>query len=140
MQRADLQQLAEDRLADAEALLVNHRWAAAYYLAGYAVECGLKACVLANLATDLGVIFRNKRFSEKCWTHDPAELVDLAGLKEALKLARDADPAFDAYWRTASEWSERSRYESQDERTARDYVRAVGDTTSGVLPWIRRFW
>jgi HEPN domain-containing protein len=45
MNRTDLQILAEDRLKDAEVLLANGRFGAAYYLAGYAVECGLKACV-----------------------------------------------------------------------------------------------
>jgi len=37
--------LAEARVLDAEALLAASRWPAAYYLIGYAVECGLKACV-----------------------------------------------------------------------------------------------
>ena len=44
MDRSDLQVLAEARVVDAEALLEAGRWAAAYYLLGYAVECGLKAC------------------------------------------------------------------------------------------------
>ena len=43
MNRRDLQQLADDRVLDAEALLNAGRWAAAYYLSGYAVECALKA-------------------------------------------------------------------------------------------------
>ncbi len=37
--RAELQQLAEDRILDAQALLAVNRWSGAYYLAGYAVEC-----------------------------------------------------------------------------------------------------
>ena len=45
MNRTDLQLLADDRLADAEILLANGRFGAAYYLAGYAVECALKACI-----------------------------------------------------------------------------------------------
>ena len=44
MDRLDLQVLAEARVGDAESLLRDGRWAAAYYLLGYAVECGLKAC------------------------------------------------------------------------------------------------
>jgi hypothetical protein len=43
--RAELRKLAEDRVLDAEAPLKESRWSGAYYLAGYAVECGLKACV-----------------------------------------------------------------------------------------------
>lgn len=45
MTRQDLQELAEMRLADAEALLVAGRYSGAYYLAGYAVECAIKACI-----------------------------------------------------------------------------------------------
>jgi HEPN domain-containing protein len=45
MNRADFQQLAELRLQDAEALLQAGRYEAAYYLAGYAIECALKACI-----------------------------------------------------------------------------------------------
>ncbi len=45
MNRIDLQQLARARLREAEALLNAGEWSGAYYLAGYAVECGLKACI-----------------------------------------------------------------------------------------------
>jgi len=45
MNRQDLQQLAEDRLLDAQALLDAGRWSAAYYPAGHAVECALEARV-----------------------------------------------------------------------------------------------
>jgi HEPN domain-containing protein len=45
MDRAQLQQLAELRLRDADALLTAGRWDAAYYLLAYCVECALKACV-----------------------------------------------------------------------------------------------
>ncbi len=43
MNRAELQRLAKDRLLDAKALFAARRWSGAYYLAGYAVECALKA-------------------------------------------------------------------------------------------------
>jgi hypothetical protein len=42
MTRADWQQIAEERLLATQALLAAHNWPSAYYLAGYAVECGLK--------------------------------------------------------------------------------------------------
>jgi len=44
--KAEWQRIAEERVHDSAALLSTRRWSAAYYLAGYAVECGLKACVL----------------------------------------------------------------------------------------------
>jgi HEPN domain-containing protein len=45
MNRTDLQNLAEERLGDAEVLLASNRYSGAYYIVGYAVECGLKACI-----------------------------------------------------------------------------------------------
>ena len=46
MNRSELQQLAEIRLRDAKALLVTgENDAGAYYMAGYAVECALKAVI-----------------------------------------------------------------------------------------------
>ncbi|MSU78452.1 MAG: HEPN domain-containing protein [Gemmataceae bacterium] len=49
--RTQLQQLAQERVRDADSLLKAGQWSGAYYLAGYAVECGLKACIakLTNL-------------------------------------------------------------------------------------------
>jgi len=45
MNRTDLKNLAEERLGDAQVLFDNNRFGAAYYVVGYAVECGLKACI-----------------------------------------------------------------------------------------------
>lgn len=85
--RAQLRQLAEDRILDAECLLASGRPAGAYYLAGYTVECGLKACIMAHVEA-AGAIFQDKKFSEKCWTHDLEELVKLANLKPARRRHR----------------------------------------------------
>jgi len=60
--RLEWQQLAERWLVDAKRLLDDHRWSAAYYLAGYAVECGLKACILVRVAAAPEVIFDDKSF------------------------------------------------------------------------------
>jgi len=43
--RSEFQELVEVRLADADTLIKQGRYDAAYYLAGYAVECALKACM-----------------------------------------------------------------------------------------------
>jgi HEPN domain len=45
LNRSSLQTLAELRREDARVLLENGRFEAAYYLAGYAVECAFKACL-----------------------------------------------------------------------------------------------
>ena len=80
MNRAQWQRLAQERASDAEILLNGGQWAGAYYLAGYAVECGLKSCVLAFVENNPDIVFRDKKYSEKCWTHDIGNLVALADL------------------------------------------------------------
>jgi len=87
LNRAHWRQLAEDRVLDAEALLQAGRWSGAYHLAGYAVECGLKACVLAHIENqNADVIFRERNYSNSCWTHKIQDLVNLAGLRTILDL------------------------------------------------------
>lgn len=139
MNRAAWQLLAEERIAEAKALLARQFWSGAYYLAGYSVECGLKSCVLARVDAD-GIIFREKKFSERCWTHDLIELVKLA----ALDAARDADAAVNPVrfqnWIVVQNWSEESRYVRQARADAEQLVNAIDDQINGVLPWIRAHW
>ncbi len=72
MTRADWQQIAEERLLAAQALLAASLWASAYYLAGYAVESGLKSCILVRITAGPEVLFQEggNKFSADCWTHD----------------------------------------------------------------------
>jgi hypothetical protein len=136
--KAELQRLARDRLRDAKALLAAKRWSGAYYLAGYAVECGLKACIIASLMkTDE---FPEKRFSEQCWTHNLAQLVGLAGLKAALDAAMAADPDLDSCWRIVKVWNESSRYARTTRAKAFGLYRAITDPKHGVLRWIKSHW
>ena len=140
--RAEWQQLAEDRILDAQALLTlpAPRWSAVYYLAGYAVECGPKACVLVRLSREPDVIYREKRFMQDCWTHDIEALVEAAGLKAA----RDADiltsPARQLNWQRGTDWNEKVRYEQKTQAEAERLFEAVTHPSDGVMQWIRRHW
>lgn len=140
MNRADWQQIAEERLLAARALLEAHVWPSAYYLAGYAVECGSKSCVLDRLVLKPEIIFLEKRFSERCWTHEIEELVKLAGLETA----RGADVAANAErgtnWLIARSWNERSRYQMKTQMEAEALYNAIADNVNGVMQWIRMYW
>src|SRR5262249_32127022 len=50
--RSDFQQLADVRIDEAAVLLAQGKFDGAYYLAGYAVECGLKACIARLTSQD----------------------------------------------------------------------------------------
>jgi HEPN domain-containing protein len=133
-----LQQLARDRIRDAKALLAAGRWAGAYYMAGYAVECGLKSCVIAYLLrTDQ---FPERKYSEQCWTHDLERLMGLAGLEGALGTATAADVSLNDNWTTVKDWDESSRYARRTKAEAKELYRAITDKKHGILAWIKFHW
>jgi hypothetical protein len=137
--RAELQRLAEDRVLDAKALLDANRWAGAYYMVGYAMECGLKSCVLAFVERT-GEIFKDKKFSEKCFTHKLLDLIEISGLKDVhLDLLKN-NAGFAGFWGVAKEWTEAARYQQRTEVEAKDLYEAITNDPNGVLPWIRTNW
>ena len=137
--RAHWQALAEERLVAAQALLAARQWSSAYYLAGYAVEFGLKSCILVHVA-NTGVIFKEKKFSEQCWSHNFKDLVNLADLKLVLKADSAANPLLKRNWLVVGNWNETSRYEQKTQPEAEELFAAVTDNANGVMPWIRLRW
>ncbi len=135
--------MAEERLKDAKTLLDGGRWEFAYYAAGYAVECGLKSCILARMVHTAWV-FTEKWQASLCLTHDIEALVKLTDLtdqlSEALKASAAAGGEFAANWAIVTKWKVTSRYEYRTEKEAKDLFAAIADETHGVLQWIRVFW
>jgi HEPN domain-containing protein len=138
--RSQWQKLAERWLEDAKALLDAEWWPAAYYLAGYAVECGLKACVLVRVAAEPQVVIEEKRFSEKCRTHSVQQLVEAAGLKATRKKDADANPLFGQNWMVVKDWGEEARYRNTTRPKAEKLYAAITDNANGVMQWIRTRW
>jgi len=136
--KAEFQEMAEQRQEEAKTLLDQGRWNGAYYLAGYAVELALKACIIKTLlATDA---FSDKEFSKNCYTHAVVKLVGLAKLEGARKTAMDADPDLLANWALARDWSEEKRYHRIDRAEAEALYTAIADGAHGVFPWIKTQW
>jgi hypothetical protein len=138
MNKTDLQLLTDTRVSDAEALLKEKQWPAAYYLLGYAVECALKACVAKQFRQDE---VPEKKTVNNFYTHDLEQLLNLSGLKTALDTKAKADTAFRINWNTVLDWNEDARYDHAiPEVKARDLLTAVTDPISGVLPWLKTQW
>jgi HEPN domain-containing protein len=136
MNRSDFQALAEIRLKEAKALLDGALCEGAYYLAGYAVECALKACIARQTSE---YDFPDKKFASDIHTHDLRKLLDLAGLKSEL----ESTPELEHAWEIVQEWSEASRYKCEiDLFIALDLVLGIesDDGKRGLLPWIRQRW
>lgn len=130
--------LADLRLLDAEVLYGAGRYAGAYYLSGYAVECGLKAAIARETREH---DFPELRRAHSAHTHDLAALLQLAGLADALDRERDRSSAFDASWATIKDWVETCRYRHDiGRKMAGSLLEAVRNPDNGMLPWIRKRW
>ncbi|MBI5763251.1 MAG: HEPN domain-containing protein [Planctomycetes bacterium] len=135
LNRTRFRRLAETRLQDARTLLVHRRFSAAYYLAGYTVECALKACIAKKTRR---YDFPDKDRVQKSYSHNLKQLSEQAGL--SIELERLGDQRFADYWDVVKDWSEESRYTVVKERMARQIVRAISDPRHGVLRWLRAHW
>ena len=130
--RGDFQALAEERLADAASLLAAQRWSAAYYLAGYAVECGLKACI-AKLTREYDFPPRNVA---DIYTHNLERLVQTAELQVTLAAAMAADHQLKDAWAIVKDWKEDARYDINTQAEAEEMY----ERTRVVMNWVRQQW
>jgi HEPN domain-containing protein len=135
--RRELKELSNIRLREARVLYRARCWDGSYYLAGYAVECALKACIAkATLRYD----FPAKDRVIGSHTHSLGALVNLAGLELIRKARYEEDQVFQEYWDAAVKWSEKSRYERILPEVAKELLIAVSGKRHGVIPWIKRHW
>lgn len=137
LMREQLKSIAVMRLHEARVLLNTSNYSGAYYLSGYAIECGLKACIAKETKR---FEFPDKSFSSDCYTHDLEKLIGLAGLRIKLKNEQDADQDFKDNWATAKDWNEISRYEEHDKMEAIDLYSAISGRNHGVLRWVKKYW
>jgi len=138
MNRADFQNLALIRLAEAKALLVSGNPNGAYYLAGYVVECALKACIARQTrAEDFPP---RPELVREMYTHEPIKLLRQAGLDAALNAQRSSDPAFRDNWAQVVAWTVEKRYLTFTHPEAQSLLDAIENPTEGVLPWLQQYW
>ena len=122
---------------EAAALLAQQKWDGAYYLAGYAVECALKACIAKRTNQ---YDFPDKRFAERCFTHDFERLPECANPDGMLEMDIKADPILSRHWKNVLLWEEASRYERKTQNDAEMLYNSIIDPAHGVLPWLKRNW
>lgn len=137
MDRRDLQALANVRLKEARALLRAGLSDGAYYLAGYTVECALKACIAKGTQRH---DFPEKKKVEASHSHNLGELIRVAGLEEARLEQASRSSEFRANWDVVKSWSEQSRYRRHSPDTAHGLLNAIGNRRHGVISWIRLHW
>ncbi len=137
MNRYDLQDLALIRCREACVLLENGNYEGSYYLCGYVVECGLKACIAKQTRLH---DFPDINTVNASYIHDLTRLVKTAALGKKLDDELKSNPDFAVNWNTAKDWLVKSRYEKHTDKEAQDLYFAVADAKQGVLQWIKRYW
>ena len=143
MNRSDFQRISELRLNEANALHAAGFQEGAYYLAGYVVECALKACI-ARKTQEFD--FPEKKRVNDSHTHDLGKLLILAGLSEDMQSEIDANARMEMYWRVVRDWSEDSRYgifqgsEAKTIHLATIMINVIGAQNGVVLQWIKQRW
>jgi hypothetical protein len=137
MDRRDFQELARLRVREATALMKLRLPDGAYYLAGYALECALKACIAKRTRRHE---FPDRKRVEASYSHNLAQLVNEAGLRSVFSEEARQDPGFSDNWDIVQLWSEQSRYETHPMGEVEALLRAITDRNHGVLACIRRHW
>jgi HEPN domain-containing protein len=139
MNRADFKKLAGRRLTEAKILLKNKKYLGAYYLAGYCVECSLKACIAKQ--TRKSEFPRDRKSLDYIYTHNLSKLVKGSGLEIALDKKIESSSNFERFWAIVDDWSEESRYTvAITRKMAEDLTEAISNPDDGVFKWIKKHW
>jgi HEPN domain-containing protein len=135
--KSDLQKLAEMRMSEAVVLCEAGHFSGAYYLAGYAAELALKACIASSFRPNT---IPDKKLVNDIYTHRVQDLVRLAGLEAERTTRAKDDLAFAENWEYVQAWSEDKRYAFINEQDARLLIEALRDRSHGVFEWIKTHW
>lgn len=138
MNRSDFQKMAKKRLKDAKTLLEQRRYSGAYYLCGYVVECGLKACIAKR--TKQFDFPPDRKTINDIYTHDLQLLLKSSELKQMLEKEIRKNKKLEVNWSLVKDWKETSRYEKHTRKETRDLYLANSRKKSGVLKWISQCW
>jgi hypothetical protein len=137
MTRRELQNLSRLRIREALLLLNSSSFSGAYYLAGYSVECALKACIAKEMRQSN---IPDKKFINEIYTHNLKDLVKSAGLEPLRAAYEKANVNFAANWAIVKDWNETSRYNTFTPIQAQELFNSITSRSGGVLPWIRQYW
>ena len=138
MKKNELQKITLIRIEEAKILLQNKFYSGAYYLAGYALECAIKACLSKQISRHY---IPEKRFIMEVYTHDLQKLIKLDdNLSIAHTERLKSDQAFDINWSIVKDWNEHARYRQYDSKKAEELIKAITSTKGGILTWVQQYW
>ena len=147
MTREEYRQLSDLHVQHGKALLDAGLYAGAWYISGYAVECGLKACI-----AKLFRVTADDEFPEpvsgnpgggtiNLRSHNFKFLVLAAGLKLAWDGELNSRKPFRDNWKIVNEWSPEARYDiDRLPFETNEFYSAIVDPNHGVMECIGRHW
>jgi HEPN domain-containing protein len=136
--RNDFKIISDIRIKEAKVLINAGCYHGAYYLAGYAIECALKACIAKKTKR---FEFPDKDFANKVWVHNLSELVKAAELSIDFEKDKNTNKVFESNWVVVKDWNESFRYNLNiTDKKANDFFRACTERNNGILPWIKKRW
>lgn len=134
---ADWAAVAREHERDATILANAGSWRNAYGLAGLAVECALKYCIMRRRALD---VWPARRAQPDFYSHDLGRLASLARLRPAIEAAGADGAPVEAAWIVAKDFAIARRYADGQPFPAalgRDMV-AASCGTEGLVEWLIR--
>jgi hypothetical protein len=130
------------RIAESKTLLSAKQFSGAYYLAGYSIECAVKACVAKTIRA---ATIPDRGFEKDFYQHDLIKLAKLARLISNEKLV--SGPFFagdvgtlEVNWSVVKDWNETSRHSIWTRQKAEAIIDAVSSENEGVLAWLQLHW
>jgi len=143
--RTKIQEIAENRLAEAELLFQNGHYDGACYIVGYCIELALKATICKTL--DIDNLFDpngkyKAEFIKPFKTHNLADLLAYAGLKnkfEKDKIDQRNLISSWAYIKDVLKWSEEFRYQEIGTQKAEETQQLL-QSVKIILQWIKKYW
>jgi hypothetical protein len=130
MMRNEFQGLAKLRAHEADILAKKHKQQGAYYLAGLAVECALKACIAKKTKRhQFPLGFDDAR---NVYSHKLLQLVKTANLETQLDSEIKNNPRFAVNWGVVKNWDVERRYDLRG-LNGTDMVKAVISPRKYVL-------
>ena len=116
-------------------------------LAGFVIECALKACIARK--TRRHEFPPDPRYvRDECYTHSLAKLLKAANLQTALDRETRSNLALSTNWSTIKDWAVSDRYDTADDAKeaakkadrAKTIYKAITARKGGVLRWIQQHW
>ena len=147
MTREDYRQLSDLHVQHGKALLEGGFYSGAWYISGYAVECGIKACIAKLFRLTADDDFPEPMSGNpgggtiNLRSHNFKFLVQAAGLKLVWDREMNGSRRFRDNWDIVNRWSPEGRYATDRVQSeVVEFYSAIVDPNHGAMECIKRHW